>query len=190
MRVFAIIRLALINNLNVADRLKLENNFFDLSTPAAVYWQKFSGKSIQIVLKNIQALFTNLPHDGIIVVMKQIVEHLAIISHLSGVKTLTNEEMGLIQQAIAAIKDLTKKDVCKEISVTPYLHMLLEHFMPQIERLGSVSFFSDQCSENIHGYMDKDKDRIVGLSHRDELVFFALQHTFRQKLFDERQETN
>uniref|UniRef100_A0AC35THY9 Uncharacterized protein n=1 Tax=Rhabditophanes sp. KR3021 TaxID=114890 RepID=A0AC35THY9_9BILA len=126
-------------------RTKIRNNFFDLSTPAAVYWQKFSGKSVRIVLTNIQALFTNLSHDGIIVVMKQILRHLAIMSHLSGVKTLTNEEMTLIQQAIAAIKDLTKKDVCEEMSVTPYLHMLLEHFMPQIERLGSVSFFSGQC---------------------------------------------
>uniref|UniRef100_A0AC35U9K5 F-box/LRR-repeat protein n=1 Tax=Rhabditophanes sp. KR3021 TaxID=114890 RepID=A0AC35U9K5_9BILA len=76
-------------------------------------------------------------------------------------------DLELIRSSVKGIKTLTELQVCKNISVTPYFHMLMDHFVPQIERLRSVSFFSDQCSENVHSYMDKDTERVAALNHRD-----------------------
>uniref|UniRef100_A0AC35UF22 PARP1-binding protein n=1 Tax=Rhabditophanes sp. KR3021 TaxID=114890 RepID=A0AC35UF22_9BILA len=253
MRVFALIREVLIRNLSTEEKIRLDSNFFDLSTPAAQYWQKFSGKSAAKVLKNVQDM------DLLMVELY----------HLSGPNELTDEQLVAMDNAINGIKRITKLEVCKDVKVSPYLHMLLDHFMPQVQRLRCVSFFSDQCSENIHGYMHRDTNRVAAeicrkgtqecsrygfanggiivamkqileylaiishlsgpneltdeqlvvmdnaingikrqsmfgehpwmhapdtnrvaaLEHEEELLFFVLQHTFRQKLFDETPKT-
>uniref|UniRef100_A0AC35U2T5 DUF4408 domain-containing protein n=1 Tax=Rhabditophanes sp. KR3021 TaxID=114890 RepID=A0AC35U2T5_9BILA len=163
MRVFALIREVLIKNLSTEEKTRLDSNFFDLSTTAAQYWQKFSRKSAAKVLKNAQD--KDLPNGGIIVAMKQLLEYLAIISHLSGPEELTDEQLVAMDNAINGIKRVTKLEVCKDVKVSPYLHML-DHFMPQVQRLRCVSFFSDQCSENIHGYMHRDTNRVTTPSCR------------------------
>uniref|UniRef100_A0AC35TS06 Uncharacterized protein n=1 Tax=Rhabditophanes sp. KR3021 TaxID=114890 RepID=A0AC35TS06_9BILA len=62
MRVFALIREVLIKNLSTEEKTRLDSNFFDLSTTAAQYWQKFSRKSAAKVLKNAQD--KDLPNGG------------------------------------------------------------------------------------------------------------------------------
>uniref|UniRef100_A0AC35TY21 NR LBD domain-containing protein n=1 Tax=Rhabditophanes sp. KR3021 TaxID=114890 RepID=A0AC35TY21_9BILA len=118
--------------------------------------------------------------------MKLILEYLAIISHLSGTEELSDKDLAHIKDAVNQIRDTLKEDICKEVKTSPYLHLLLDHFIPQIERTRSVSFFSDQCSESIHCYMNQDTARVAALAPFDELKFLVLQHTFRQKVFDEK----
>ena len=165
---------------------ELEGMFSKCGADKRAFFQKFTGNHVRKLLQheNAKKLWSLFPNDYESKSYLRFTKALAKVQGFSKSSFLTQEE--IIDLNVSLVEMLSElQNANKDMSMTPKLHMLVEHVPEFVAKHKTWGLISEQPIEALHAYYNQQERRFCAI--RDpalRLKMIANEVSFQNYLFD------